>query len=102
MLYEISLCIRTVNSSSKLSYYERWLINPETHAPYFQPILEKVFKREQGKYPISPTEHDDQWYVLVDSGAKANEPKSFKKGRELIREYLDGGLFNTSPLVIKE
>ena len=98
MLYEISLCIRTVNSSSKLSYYERWLINPETHAPYFQPILEKVFKREQGKYPVSSTESDDQWCVLVES----TQAKAFKKGRELIREYLDGGLFNTTPLVIKD
>ena len=86
MLYEVSLCIRKVKTSSKLSYYERWLINGITHNPYFQPILDTVFERN---VRIAP-EPESQWYLLVEAPGSStkHEAAAFKKGRELIREHL--------------
>ena len=98
MLYEVSLCIRNENSASKLSYYERWLINRISPAPYFQPILKQVFKRNLGV----AAEPQDQWYVLVDSGVKDDQQKAFRDGRKLIRDFFEGGLFNNNSLCIKD
>jgi hypothetical protein len=83
-LYEVSLTIKKVDSDSKLSYYEKWLLNEIRHEPYFEPILEKVFKRDTS----IASEPQDQWYVLIHStGGKANKESSFKYGRKLIREF---------------
>ena len=93
-LYEVSLTIRKDNSDSKISYYERWLMNPISHAPYFTPIFERVFKRDIAMNP----ESQEQWYVLIHStGGKKFEKTSFAFGRKLIREVL-----NNENLYIKD
>jgi hypothetical protein len=92
-LYEVNLQIENIHTTSKISYYERWLINEIPRPQYFEPILEKVFPRDRLPFKMMPEEALAHWVVLLNYPSDQKDT-AFKLGMKLIQEFVGGELLS--------